>query len=142
MPAGTHLMWTLLPIRPTSFILFITVFGGLGYILTRMEFGFVRTLLVALLAGYALATLINVLLTTLRRMQNTAAPLPNEAIGRSGIIINAVASDGFGRVRYEMRNESFSAPARHIRGHGLAQGAQVVIRDVRGAVLYVEERPL
>jgi hypothetical protein len=133
-------MTTWLPLRPTALICFSTVTGGVGSIFVRLDMSNPLTHAISIAAGYGLSMLIGVALPRkLRRAQNTSAAERYELIGLPANVTSAILEGGFGRISYVARGNTQSAPARHIEGRRVPQGARVVICEIKDHVFYVTE---
>jgi len=75
----------------------------------------------------------------LRRAQNTSAAERYELIGLPATVTSAILDGGFGRITYTVRDNAYSAPARHIEGRRVEQGDRVVICEIKQHVFYVTE---
>ncbi|MCL2057706.1 MAG: hypothetical protein FWH01_01420 [Oscillospiraceae bacterium] len=129
-----------LPIRPTALICFSTVTGGLGSIFLRLGWADILTHVCSIASGYGLSMLLGVALPKkLRRAQNTSAAERYELIGLPAQVTSAIVEGGFGRIAYVVRDNAQSAPARHIDGKRVPQGARVVICEIKSNVFYVTE---
>ena len=134
------MLTTWLPIRPTALICFSTVTGGVGSILLRL--GWLNPLmhLCSIASGYGISMLLGVALPRkLSRAQNTSAAERYELVGLSAQVTSSILENSFGRISYNVRGNTYSAPARHIDGKRVQQGSQVVICEIKKNVFYVTE---
>ena len=139
-PNLLSLLTTWLPLRPTALICFSTVTGGVGTIFLRLGWETPLTHICSIASGYGLSMLLGVALPRrLRRAQNTSAAERYELIGLSAQVTSAILEGGFGRISYTVRDNAFSAPARHIEGKRVPQGSRVVICEIKDNVFYVTE---
>ena len=129
---------TYLPLRPSALICFFTIAGGLGSIGIRLDWNRLVTHLAAIISGYALSMLIGVALPgKLRKSQSTSAAEQNELIGLKALVVSTILENGYGRISFVVRDNTLSAPAKHIDGHRVSQGAQVVICKIHRQTFYV-----
>ena len=134
------LLTTWLPLRPTALICFAAVTGGAGTILIRLGWSGPLSHIIPITSGYGLSMLLGVVLPKrLRRAQNTSAAERYELIGIPATVTSAILENGFGRIAYTARENAFSAPARHVEGRRVPQGARVVICEIKDNVYYVTE---
>jgi membrane protein implicated in regulation of membrane protease activity len=129
-----------LPLRPTALICFSTVTGGAGSIFVRL--GWINPLAHAfsIASGYCLSMLIGVALPKkLRSAQNTSAAERYELIGLRAVVTSTILEGSFGKISYSVRDNTYGAPARHIDGNRVKQGANVVICEIKDNVFYVTE---
>ena len=137
------LMMTWLPLRPTAMICFSAVTGGVGSIFCRLDMANPLTHTISIASGYGLSMLLGVALPRrLRRAQNTSAAERYELIGLSAVVTSSIIEGGFGRISYTVRDNTYSAPARHIEGKRMPQGALAVICEIKKNVFYVTELSL
>ena len=134
------LLTTWLPIRPTALICFSTVTGGAGTIFLKLGWENPLMHICSIASGYGLSMLLGVALPRkLRRAQNTSAAERYELIGLSAQVTSTILENSFGRISYTVRDNTYSAPARHIDAKRVAQGSLVVICEIKKNVFYVTE---
>ena len=127
-----------LPLRPTSFICFFAVTGGIGSIGLMVGWLRIVTHIIAISSGYTLSMLLGVLLPRkLIRAQNTSAAERRELIGLRAVVVSAILENGYGRISYVVRENSHSAPAKHIDGKRVPQGSVVAICKIQNNTFYV-----
>ena len=131
-------MSAFLPLRPTSIICFFAVAGGVGSIGIQLGWLRIMTHILAIGSGYLLSMLLGVLLPKkLAKAQNTSAAERRELIGLKARVVSAILENGYGRITYVVRENAHSAPAKHIDGKRVAQGATVVICKIHNSTFYV-----
>lgn len=131
-----------LPTSPMVYVLWITVFGGVGMILQKIA-PFLPNVLVCVIA-VAVALIIAAgfyrgILLPLRRAQNTSAPAQEELIGVLAKVQESIPEKGYGEIAYVVNGNSYTAPAKTTDGHGIAKGTEVSICWVEQFVFYVVE---
>ena len=127
-----------LPLRPTSFICFFAVTGGIGSIGLMVGWLRIITHIIAISSGYTLSMLLGVLLPRkLIRAQNTSAAERRELIGLRAVVVSTILENGYGRISYVVRENSHSAPAKHIDGNRVPQGSVVAICKIQNNTFYV-----
>jgi len=52
---------------------------------------------------------------------------------------STIMEGGFGRISYVVRDNTYGAPARHMEGSRVPQGAHVMIYEIKDNVFYVTE---
>ena len=96
------------------------------------------THILAISSGYILSMLLGVLLPKkLVKAQNTSAAERGELIGLQALVVSTILENGYGRITYVVRDNAHSAPARHIDGKRVPQGAIVAICKIQGGTFFV-----
>lgn len=129
-----------LPINPTLYILFFTVFGGIGWILVDY-FPFVAiivVIIIALFSGIVVSSLVNYLvIKPLKKAQNTSIPDAEELVGVRAIVTESIFTGGFGEISYVVKGNSFTSPAKATNGGEIKAGKDVAICWIEEYVFYV-----
>ena len=134
------LLMNWLPLRPTALMCFSTVTGGVGSISMRLGWTHPVAHALSIAIGYIISMLLGVALPKrMRRAQNTSAAERYELIGLPALVTSSIIEGGFGRISYAVRDNSYSAPARHINGGRVEQGSRVVICEIKKNVFYITE---
>jgi membrane protein implicated in regulation of membrane protease activity len=137
---GTHDMPGFSPLSPTTIATFITAFGGLGMIFTRIE-ATSRPWIsapLAVLGGLVAAAVVFVIFSAIfRATQSSSESRVAELVGRSGTIISPIPAGGVGEIAYVDGGTRYTAPARTEDGAALASGTHVYITRISGAQFYV-----
>lgn len=128
------------PISPNLIFLFLTVFGGTGWILAN-EFSSIIAVIaipIAISLGIGVSFLMyRFILKPLKKAQNTSAPDEEEVIGTQAKVTETIQEKGFGEIRYVVNGNSYTAPAKHIREEKVPLGEEVVICWIKEHTFYV-----
>lgn len=129
-----------IPINTTLFVLFLAVFGGIGWILTDYVI-FLPVFLdvfIAVSSGLFVSILVHLLvLAPLKRAQNTSAPDAKELVGLNAMVSETIFKNGFGEIRYVINGNSFVSPAKSTNGEEIKSGKDVAICWIEDYVFYV-----
>lgn len=135
-----------IPFSPMLFILFLTVFGGLGWLLI-MNASFLTAipiLVISIGVGIVVCSLVyHLVIKPLKKAQNTSAPGEEELIGLNALVTETIFKERFGQIRYVINGNSFMAPAKATNGSEIKAGKEVAICWIEDHVFYVismEER--
>jgi RNA polymerase sigma factor (sigma-70 family) len=136
--SGTDDMPGFAPIGPTTIATFVTAFGGIGMVLTRIGetqalAGPLSALGAALIAG-SVGWLFSVLF---RHTQSSSEGHVRELIGQEATVITPIPEKGVGEIAYVQGGSRYSAPAREETGAFVAGGATVRIVRIVGSQYYV-----
>lgn len=131
-----------LPTSPMVYVLWSTVFGGMGMILHKVA-PFLSEVLVCVIA-VVVALVIALgfyrgILIPLRKAQNTSTPEQEELIGVLAKVQESIPENGYGEITYVVNGNSYTAPAKTTDGHGIVKGTEVSICWVEQYVFYVVE---
>lgn len=128
-------------LSPTVIATFVTVFGGIGYLLLHnTEWSAVPVAGVALLAGLGVSSAMMFLVVIpLQAAQKGAAQSAKTMIGRAAQVVTPIETARFGEIVYEQGGARHSAPAK-ARGDALIeQGANVRIVGEQSGTFVVEK---
>jgi membrane protein implicated in regulation of membrane protease activity len=137
---GGHDMPGFSPLSPTVIASFVTAFGGLGMIFSRLEFTSALWLSVplALVGGLAVAASVFALFRSIYRATQASSEAHVSAlIGSSATVISPIPAASVGEIAYVQGGSRYTAPAREEDGAALAAGQTVVITRIVGTQFYV-----
>lgn len=128
-----------LPFSPMIIIVFITVFGGIGVILSKTgNFPAAVIVLLAVAAGTVISYIIHhFIFRALKKAQNTSAPEEDELIGLPAKVNETIFKDGFGEITYLINGNSFVAPAKSVDGAEIKKGCEVSICWITEHIFFV-----
>ncbi len=137
---GSHDMPGFSPLSPTTIASFVTAFGGIGMILSRIQATqsvFISAPL-ALLGGFGIATLVFLLFRSVfRRTQSSSESKVAQVIGLTATVITPIAANGVGEIAYIHGGSRYTAPARSEGGAVFGNGQTVKIMRIVGTQFYV-----
>jgi hypothetical protein len=128
------------PLNLTTFLAFLTWFGGVGYLLTgRGHWGSLIVLFVSIAAGLAgAAVLFGFLTKVLLRHERSLSAADFEMVGVLGkITIPIRAGGGTGEIVYSQAGTRRSAGARSDNGEPILRGAEVVVTRYENGIAFV-----
>src|SRR5437870_4681694 len=128
------------PFSPTTISSFITAFGGIGLVLSRIEATknpWISAPL-ATVGALIIAGLVVILFGTIfHKTQSSSESRVATLVGMSGTVITPIPPNGVGEIAYVQSGTRYSAPARDERGAPVANGQTVKIVRVAGTQFYV-----
>lgn len=133
-----------LPINLTLCTLFITVYGGIGWILMGSfpSLFMVFVVIISILSGIAISGCVHFfIMKPLKKAENTSSPKLEELVGIIGTVSERIRVDGFGEIRYVVNGNSFTAPAKSTDGTELKVGTEIIIGWIEDHVFYVFVMP-
>jgi membrane protein implicated in regulation of membrane protease activity len=134
--AGVHVS----PFKPITIAAFVTVFGGVGMIFLKNNYNALVALAAAAVFGFATSYLLyRFLLVPLYRAQNTSAVSQAELVGSLAYTALSMKDESFGKIRYTVEGNTYSAPAKSVDGRVIAKGVPVVIINIKKNIFYVKE---
>jgi len=129
-----------LPLSPLLYMLFATVFGGMGWIL-MLEFQYISNiivLLISIITALVVSMVIyRFIMKPLKNAENTSSPSSEDLIGLRAVVASTIVEDGFGEIRYVFNGNSFSAPAKSTDGSMIKAGREVSICWIENHIFYV-----
>lgn len=129
---------SIFPLKPVTIIAFLTVFGGIGMMLTLKGIQVWLVTAVSVTVGIATAWIIyRFIIVPLRKAQNTSALSQRELIGLCGILKEGIKGQGFGQISYIAASNKYLAPAKSIDGSDIDRGSEVKIVKIEGNIFYV-----
>ena len=129
-----------LPISPTLYVLFFTVFGGVGWILEESypAMVIIIILIIAIISGILVSSLVYYLvIKPLKKAQNTSAPTSEELVGVRATVTGTIFLGGYGEISYVVKGNSFTSPAKATNGGEIKVGKDVAICWIEEHVFYV-----
>ena len=129
-------------LSPTVIATFLTVFGGIGYVLLhRTGWPAMPVAGVALLAGLAVSSAVLFLVVIpLHAAQKGTAPSAKDMLGLEAEVVTSIEPGRLGEIVYMQGGFRSSAPAKSADGRAIGQGAIVRIVGETGGT-YVVETP-
>jgi membrane protein implicated in regulation of membrane protease activity len=128
------------PFSPTTVSSFITAFGALGLILSRIEATkspWISAPL-AMVGGLLIAGGVVLLFGTIfHKTQSSSESRVGLLVGMTGTIITPIPANGVGEIAYVHGGSRYTAPARIERGAAVASGQTVKIVRIVGAQFFV-----
>jgi len=128
------------PFSPTTISSFITAFGALGLILSRIEATkspWISAPL-ATLGGLIIAGGVVMLFGTIfHKTQSSSESRVATLVGMSATIITPIPANGVGEIAYVQNGTRYTAPARNERGAAVANGQTVKISRIVCSQFYV-----
>ncbi len=135
-PVSRH---TASPINPGTVAVFLTWFGGTGYLATRLYSLWVfTTLALSLVTGVlGAAAVFWFLARVLMREREDLDPADYDMIGVLGIVSGAIRADGIGEVLFSQAGSRRAVPSRSDSGKAIPAGTEVVVTRYENGVAYV-----
>lgn len=128
------------PLKPVTMAAFITVFGGTGILMLKNEHSALAALMVAALLGLVVAFMLyRFLIVPLHRAQNTSAVSQLTLVGSLAYATLPMEDNSFGKIKYTVEGNTYSAPCKSIDGKLITKGVPVVIIDIQKNIFYVKE---
>ncbi|MBI3878489.1 MAG: NfeD family protein [Verrucomicrobia bacterium] len=137
---GSHDMPGFAALSPTTIASFVTAFGGLGMIFSKIgatQSAWVSVPLAAL-GGFAIAACVLWLFRAVfRSTQGSSESRVATLVGMTATVITAIPANGVGEIAYVQSGSRYTAPARAENGVPLGNGATVKITRIVGTQFYV-----
>ncbi len=133
----------LLPMKPFTIMIFLTVFGGCGIILIRFLLPLLTlpiSFVVAYIISYSAYRLIYLRLVKAQTTAKKAAA----AIGVEAIVLEKIPEGGMGRISYKVDGNILSGAAKELKTHsgGFSKNQRVFIHEIKDNIYYVTDYPL
>lgn len=137
--AGIHLS----PVSPITIAMFITAFGGIGFILQQFPgSNLLFSLPLALVSGFAIAGAAFYVLYKIFSITQADSNYSRESVlDLEAEVITAIPADGVGEIAYTAKGSRNSAPARSEERVAIPKHAIVRMTKVAGNIFYVREIP-
>ena len=126
---------------PTTIAAFVTAFGGIGMVLSKIPKTSSPWISVPLSAigGFFIAAMVVVLFRMVfRHTQASSEARVSKLIGTTGNIITPIPANGVGEIAYVNAGTRYTAPARSLTGAEIGNGKAVKITRIVGSQFYVE----
>jgi len=129
---------------PTVIASFITSFGAIGFILTRIqatESPWVNAPLAVLGAAGLAAGILLLLRSVVSHTQSSSESHVGTLAGTVATIITPIPAGGVGEIAYVQGGTRYTAPAREETGQPVASGHPVTITRIVGSQFFVVPTP-
>lgn len=128
------------PLSPTIIASFVTAFGGLGMVFSKIEA--TRSPWISaplsLLGGFIIAAGVLMLFRSIfRATQSSSESQVASLTGQTASVITPIPAGAVGEIAYVQGGTRYTAPAREENGAAIANGRTVKITRVVGSQLYV-----
>ncbi|MDO5294544.1 MAG: hypothetical protein Q4F05_17555 [bacterium] len=129
-----------LSFSPSLVFLVMTIFGGIGMLLSNYIKGIpvVLTAAAGLISGIIVAGLIQkFIIRPLKKAENTSAAKEEELIGVLATVSETIPKQGFGEITYVIYGNTYMAPAKSTNGEEISKRSEVSICWIKDHVFYV-----
>lgn len=128
-------------LSPTIIATFLTVFGGVGYMLLQSTSwsALVVASLSLLIATGISTTVLFLVVIPLQSAQKGVALSAKDMIGREAKVITSIEGSRVGEIMYEQGGTRHSAPARGLKENTIQYGSSVTIVDELAGTFVVEK---
>lgn len=128
------------PFSPTTITAFLTAFGGLGLVFTKLEATkspWVSAPLALVGALFIAAGVVWLFGTLFHKVDSSSESRVATLVGIPATVITPIPPNGVGEIAYVQSGSRYSAPARDERGAAVANGQTVKIVRIVGTQFYV-----
>ena len=128
------------PFSPTTITAFLTAFGGLGLIFSKIEATrspWISAPLAILGALVIAAGVVWLFGTVFHAVDSSSESRVATLVGMTATVITPIPANGVGEIAYVQAGSRYSAPARDERGAPVANGQTVKIVRIVGSQFYV-----
>jgi membrane protein implicated in regulation of membrane protease activity len=131
------------PVSTITIAMFITAFGGIGFILQQIPGGsLMLSLPLAFISGFAIAGAAFYVLYRLFKATQTNSNYSRESLlGLEAEVITSIPSDGLGEIAYITKGSRSNAPARSEEHNAIPTHSIVRMTKIVGNIFYVREIP-
>jgi len=137
--SGIHLS----PVSPITIAMFVTAFGGVGFILHQLPGGsLIFSIPLALISGFGIAAGAFYVLYKIFSIAQADSNYSRESVlDLEAEVITTIPADGVGEIAYTAKGSRYSTPARSEEGKAIAKHKIVSMTKVVGNIFYVKEIP-
>ena len=129
------------PFKPMIIATFLTIFGGIGLLLSP-HWLWIFSVPMALLAGFLSAFLLfRLVYVPLHKLQSKGVVEKQGLVGLTATITESIPEGGFGKIKYVTADgNSYSAPAKSEDGNALPRGTDVQIMYIERNAFFVKTK--
>lgn len=129
-----------LPLSGNSICMGLVIFGSVGWTLTGISNNNTFIIAVSLISAYIAAVITQSIIKWLKRYSAEPKDMI-DAVGKTGIVVNAIMPDGYGSVRIDMGQDSaIVMPAMSKDGAEIEQNAVVEILEINNHTVIVQKK--
>ncbi|MEK7400058.1 MAG: NfeD family protein [Candidatus Poribacteria bacterium] len=131
------------PVSPITIAMFITAFGGVGFIFQQIPGGnLMLSLPLAFISGFVIAGAAFYILYRLFKATQANSNYSRESLlGLEAEVITSIPSDGLGEIAYITKGSRSNAPARSEEHNPIPTHSVVRMTRIVGNIFYVREIP-
>ena len=139
--SGEMPWFTVSPLKPIVIVAFVTVFGGMGIIGELKNWSTIGNICIALFSGLLVAGILyKFVVVPLYKTQYADYISQKSLIGIEALVISPILKDSFGTISYHVNGNTYTSPAKHIKGKAVAQNTVVVIDEIRDNIFFIKEK--
>ena len=98
-----------------------------------------KILFLSVLSGLAAALILDrILIRPLKRAENTSSQSQSDMIGREAVVSETILKNQFGEIRYSVCGNSYTTPAKSVKGDKIMTGVKVKICKIENNIFYVD----
>jgi membrane protein implicated in regulation of membrane protease activity len=126
-------------LNPVLILAFVTIFSASSYLIEKLSsIHFVIIIAISAVLALILVTLLNVfVLVPMAAAEESLVYREKDLRGRIGTVITAIPLDGYGEVMIENISGRIAKPASSFDHQQIANGAKVLVVDVKDGILQV-----
>jgi membrane protein implicated in regulation of membrane protease activity len=125
---------------PRVLSVFVTVFGGAGFISSVKKLGPVESSLIGIGSGVVIASIFFMIFRWIHHQQSTSTINTHQLVGALGTVRTAIPSDGVGEVVVDYVGSRQSRSAKSSDGRSIGESTSIIVKEVRGQMLIVESQ--
>ncbi len=119
---------------------FVTAFGAAGAIARHLDASYELASVIGVGVGVLAAGLMYGVMRILYSQQSTSILNPNTCIGQNGVVTTTISEKGMGEVSILVKGQSQTYFAYSKNGNLIQKGSSIIVVDVVGGKLYVEQK--
>jgi len=128
------------PLSPASIALFVTTFGGVGFLLKRYGQPMMIQIPVAAASGIVMGGFLSYVFYKIMQLtQGSSQPRAGEELGIEAEVTVPIPNNGVGEIAYVLRGSRFTHPARTVDGKELPAHIAVKIVKQVGTIYHVQK---
>ncbi|MDA2930633.1 hypothetical protein MYX84_11925 [Acidobacteria bacterium AH-259-O06] len=125
-------------LSPKILSVFVTVFGGTGYIVTvQFDYSLLGTSLIGIVSGVILASITFGVVSWLYTQQSTTMVSPESLVGKKGTVSIGIPRAGIGQVVLNVVGARVTKSARSEDGEAIEPNSRVTVVSVEGSGVIV-----
>lgn len=115
------------PFKLSILAAFLTVFGGVGFILNDRMITFLALICAAIAGLIAAVVIYRFVIVPLHKAQSTSAAEKESFIGCIATVSESIPQEKYGKITYRMNGNTYTAPAKSEDGTEIKRNEEVVI---------------
>lgn len=127
-------------LSPRVISVFVTVFGGSGFLASVQLLGPIASSLIGIASGTGIAGIFLMAFRWIHNQQSSSVLSNSQLVGKPGTVKTEIPENGVGEVIVDYVGSRITRPAKSNNGSLIGTNVSIVVQEVRGQMLIVAQQ--